>query len=281
MMLLLKTLSRLPLSQLYFISGLICFFLFHILRYRRKTSYENLRLSFPEQSNDKIRSIQKNAYRYITDSFFETIKAYRLTEEEVHTKVVLENYRHIESLLNQGRSVLLLTAHTAPPEWAAFAVRLKLNCLVDPVYKPIHSKKLDKFIFAIRSRFEGSPIPYKNLAKDLVLRKNVTRCIPILADLEPRSRDQAIEIDFLNRPTRFFLSSERIAKLADAPVFFVGIEKTKKGHYCCKFEELCIEPKTLASGELTKKYAKSVEALINKHPEAWLWTHRRWKHVKA
>ena len=280
-MLLLKTLSRLPLGQLYFISSLIYFFLFHILRYRRKTSYDNIRRCFPNKSAKQIRRIQKQAYRYLSDTFFESVKARTLSAEEIRARFILENYQPVESFLNRGKSVLILTAHTGPPEWAAFALQLKLNCLVDPVYKPIHSKKLDRFVFAVRSRFHSTPIPYKHLARDIVQRKNITRCVAMLADLEPRSRDQALEINFLNRPTRFFTGSERIARLADMPVFFARMEKTRRGHYCCQLERLCPCCRTLEPGALIKMYAESVQSLIEKHPPAWLWTHRRWKHAET
>ena len=218
------------------------------------------------------------AYRHLTDTFFEMIKAHDLTEEELHSRVTVNNSDEIKRYLDANKSIFLLTAHTATVEWAEYALRLELNAYVDPVYKPVHSKTLDQFVFNIRSRFDCSPIPYKQLAKDIVLRKNVVRCIAMLADLEPRSRDQTINIDFLNRPTRFFLSSERIAKLAGMPVFFVAIKKEKRGYYQIDLKKLSDNPAELDSELLTRTYANCVEQLILKRPEAWLWTHKRWKH---
>ena len=208
------------------------------------------------------------------------VKAYSLTEDELHNRVTVKNTDEIKKYLNADKSIFLLTAHTATVEWAEYAMRIALDTYVDPVYKPVHSKVLDKFIFDVRSRFDCSPIPYKQLAKDIVLRKNVTRCIAMLADLEPRSRDQIINVNFLNRSTRFFLSSERIAKLAGMPVFFVAIKRVKRGYYQIDLEKLCDDPTKLDSELLTRTYSECVEKLIMQRPEAWLWTHKRWKHLE-
>ena len=274
-----RTISKLPFSALYFLSSLLSLILFHIVRYRRRISYQNIRRSFPEKSEQQIEYIQKSAYRHLTDTLLETIKTNTITDLEIASRVTLVGFEEIQHLVQSGKSVFMLTAHTAPVEWVSFAAHLKYNFVIDPVYKPIHSKKLDKFVFAMRSRHQSTPIPYKKLAKDVVLRKNAKRSIAMLADLEPRSRDQSIDISFLNQSTRFFLGSEKIIKSTGFPTFFIAIEKTTRGHYQANAIRLSLNPKNLDSNLLTEKYASCVEALILKNPASWLWTHKRWKHT--
>ena len=281
-MFLLKTLSRLPLPALYVISGIVSFFIFTLFRYRRSVSYKNLRRSFPNKSEAEILTIQKDCYQYLTDVFFEVCKAYQLPEAELAARVKLENVAEIKEILAGGQAVLLLTAHTGPVEWLAHAGSIYLDVPIDPAYKPTHNKTVDKFIFAIRSRYRATPIPYKTLAKDLSYRKNVVRAVGILADLEPRSRDQAVRLDFLNQPTRFFLGAERVARMYNMPVFFAAIKRTRRGYYTATLQCLSLDPKALEPEQLTQKYAQCIESLILENPYAWLWTHRRWKekHMK-
>lgn len=277
-MVLLKLLSKLPFPVLYFFSSLLSLVLYYLIRYRRKTSFNNIRNSFPEISNSEITKIQKKAYRNICDSFFEIIKTYSISEEELCNRVILENIESVANVINKEQSALLLTAHTAPTEWIGQALHLQLGCPIDPVYKPAHSKIIDRFIFAARSRYQATPIPYKKLAKDIITRKNVTRCIAILADLSPRRREKVINLNFLNQSTRFFLSVERIAKLAGTPVFFVSVLRTKRGYYQATVRKICDRPGELNNNEITKIYAQYTEEAIMHKPDAWLWTHRRWKH---
>lgn len=273
-----KLLSKLPFSLLYSFSSALSFVLYYLIRYRRKTSYDNIRNSFPDKTPKQLEEIQKQAYRNISDSFFEIIKTHNISEKELRDRVTLNNIGSVASVINNDQSALLLTAHTAPTEWIGQALHLQLACYIDPVYKPAHSKIIDRFIFTARSRYQATPIPYKNLAKDIIKRKNVTRCIAILADLSPRRREKSINLNFLNQPTRFFRSVERIANLADTPVFFVAVQRTKRGYYQATIRKICDQPGELNNNELTKIYAQYTEELIMHKPDAWLWTHRRWKH---
>ena len=277
-MFILKLLSRLPLSISYVFSNGLSFILYYIARYRREISYNNIRNSFPELKSNEIIEIQKKAYRNICDSFFEMIKTYSISEKELRSRVVLNNIDSAASIINDNQSVLLLTAHTAPTEWIGQALHLQLGCYIDPVYKPIHSRLADRFIFTARSRYHATPIPYKNLARDIIKRKNVVRCIAILADLGPRRREKSINLNFLNQPTRFFSSIERIAQLADTPVFYVAVQRMKRGYYQANISKICDQPSKLKKNELTKLYAQFTEQVIMNKPDAWLWTHRRWKH---
>ena len=199
-----RAISKLPFSTLYFLSGLSSFILFHIIRYRRDISYQNIRNSFPAKTEHQIEYIQKSAYRHLTDTLVETIKANTISDSEIESRVTLVGFEEIQHLVREGKSVFMLTAHTGPVEWVSFAAHLKYDFVIDPVFKPIHSKPLDKFIYSIRSRHQSTPIPYKTLAKDVVLRKNAKRSLAMLTDLEPRSRDQSLDVKFLNQSTRFF-----------------------------------------------------------------------------
>ena len=277
-MLLYKALSRLPLSVLYTFSHGLFFILYYILRYRRKVSLVNIQNSFPDKNPKQIKNIQKDTYRYLCDSFFEVIKAYSISKQELLSRVEIQNIEAIKKITAQGKPALLLSAHTAPTEWIGQALHLHLGCYVDPVYKPAHSKIIDQFVFATRSRYQATPIPYKKLARDIIARKNVNRCVAILADLAPRRREQAINLNFLNQPTRFFLSIERIAKLADIPVFFIAVQRSKRGYYQATVHTLCEQPSSLENEELVKMYVQHVQDIVTTKPEAWLWTHRRWKH---
>lgn len=271
-------LSKLPLSVLYALSSVMAFLLFHLFRYRRTTSLTNIEKSFPDKTREEIVIIQKASYVYMTDCFVESIKAYQIKKDDIIQRVRMLEYEDIKNTLKQGQSALILVAHSGCGEWLSQAGTFYFEANIDPVYKPAHSKWLDRFIFATRSRPSNTPIPYKQLAKDIQRRKKVVRCIAMLADLSPRRREQTITVDFLHQPTRFFQSAERIAKLANVPVYFAKTHRLKRGYYEITMQKICESPKSIQDNELTELYAKKVEQMIIAQPEAWLWTHRRWKH---
>jgi KDO2-lipid IV(A) lauroyltransferase len=40
---------------------------------------------------------------------------------------------------------------------------------------------------------------------------------------------------------------------------------------------LAAEPQHTKTGEITVRFMKMLEEVINEHPEYYLWSHRRWK----
>ena len=117
-----RAISKLPFPALYLLSNTLAFFLYRVVRYRYNISLNNLKRAFPHKTPQEIKSIQKSAYLHLTDSFLEVVKASSITDEELSTRVEIKNFKEVEQYLNNGKPIFFLTAHTGPPEWAAFSV---------------------------------------------------------------------------------------------------------------------------------------------------------------
>ena len=61
---LLKGISRMPFWFIYALSDVASWVLCYVVRYRRKTVLDNLRLCFPEQSPAWRRRVARRVYRY-------------------------------------------------------------------------------------------------------------------------------------------------------------------------------------------------------------------------
>ena len=84
--------------------------------------------------------------------------------------------------------------------------------------------------------------------------------------------------DFLHQPTAILDGIERLGKKYCLPVFYFDIERRSPiqfvGHYVPIYDP--------AEGDLpvytvTERYARMLEANIQRDPAAWLWSHKRWK----
>ena len=85
---------------------------------------------------------------------------------------------------------------------------------------------------------------------------------------------------FLNHDTSFFIGAERIAKQVDAALYYVDVERVKRGYYQVRFRLMTLHPKEFPDYELTDQYARLLEESICRQPAYWLWTHKRWKRTK-
>ena len=69
-------LNKLPFCVLYFLSDILYYFVYYVLRYRRDVVRKNLVGSFPEKDLSEIKKIEKNFYSSLCDYFVETVKFY-------------------------------------------------------------------------------------------------------------------------------------------------------------------------------------------------------------
>jgi len=63
-------------------------------------------------------------------------------------------------------------------------------------------------------------------------------------------------------------------------VVYLDIYKPCRGYYEVSFKLISDNAKTSKPYEITCTYAKFLEEHIQKDPENWLWSHRRWKHKR-
>lgn len=85
---------------------------------------------------------------------------------------------------------------------------------------------------------------------------------------------------FLNQETPFFSGPQKIASKTKIPVFFHYIHKVKRGQYVADFFEISPNREGESEHDILLSYVDIIEQIIQKKPEYWLWSHRRWKHSR-
>jgi KDO2-lipid IV(A) lauroyltransferase len=85
---------------------------------------------------------------------------------------------------------------------------------------------------------------------------------------------------FLNQETGVQFGGEKMAKEYQAAVVFANIHRLKRGHYEVVYETICEDAALTPHGFITQAHTKKLEAIINKEPAYWLWSHKRWKHPR-
>ncbi len=265
--------------MLYLFSSLVYFLLYYIARYRRKVVASHLLQAFPDISDQQRKNIAKKFYRGFSDVTVEAAYSGSMSRQEVDERVEFVNAELLESLIEKGDSFILLGGHCCNWEWLLLSLGVKLPLPINAVYKPLHNKSVDRFMYETRSRFNIDPIPHKDFMTEVVKRKSSQRVYAILADQRPPSKGRAHVTQFLNRETRCFIGPEKIAQFVKIPVVFMKMTRTSRGHYQLAFELLAEPPyeKVKDSYPVTERYIRMLEQQIMDTPQDWLWSNRRWK----
>ncbi len=274
---LLKLISLLPFWILYLLSDLLFFFLYHVFQYRRSVVQTNLANAFPTKSIEERAGIEKRFYGFLADMIVESIKSISITREELNERYQFENLEDITRHLDAGRSVIAVSGHYGNWEWGPLGIPFELNCEILVVYKPLSDTKFDNLINSVRSRFGTVMIPMKQTLRKVAEYKSKPHVLVLVGDQTPTREESQYFTGFLNQPTTVFLGVEKIAAKTNNPIIYFSIKRIKRGYYKSVVEPLVDNPKECAEHEITDAHTKMLENLIQKEPEYWLWSHKRWK----
>jgi KDO2-lipid IV(A) lauroyltransferase len=223
------------------------------------------------------KAIEKKFYRHLCDLTVEVIKGHNISAASLKKRARIVNPWVLQDLIDQGTSVLALTAHHCNWEWIILGCSAEYDFPLDALYKPLRSKYFDQLMLEIRGRFGNTPVPTDNLVREILRRKSVMRAFGILGDQTPRKSQDKVWLTFLGRETAFFTGSQKLAILTGYPVIFVRMKKIRRGYYEIFFEKLATPPYDKTGNFITEKYASLIEEQVTYQPEYYLWSHRRWK----
>ena len=279
---LLKAFSHLPFGVLYVISDILYAIVFHVVGYRKKVVYTNLRNSFPEKSEQEIDQIARKFYHHLCDMGLESIKLHSMSDEELDKRLIVKGLDQTEKYFKQRKSMILLGMHYNNWEWSASLQRMASHQLL-MIYNPVRNNlEMERFILDMRERFGGLSVPVHKSARSAIQFDQTDRpgCLWLAADQTPFQRTKFWTM-FLNQETPFFSGPEKIAYKTNQPVFFHHTQKLARGKYQVNLIELFAEPANEKPEDILMAYIDQMEKVIQETPEYWLWSHRRWKHKRS
>lgn len=271
-------LSLLPLRVLYGLSDLVSGLNWHVIGYRKKVVLDNLRMAFPEKTEQERVAIAKKFYRNFVDNFIETIKLISASKAWITRHFVLDSTPFTEAH-KAGRKCQMHLGHNFNWEVANVAMPFYTDYTFIVVYMPLKNKAMDRLFMHLRSRTGSVMLPATNMRNAIVPYRHTQYMLALVADQAPGDVSKAYWLNFFGHPTPFVRGPESGARVGDIPVVFTQIYKVKRGYYRAHMEIGAENPRELPEGELTRRYIAFLEEGIRKYPDMWLWTHRRWKHA--
>lgn len=274
--------SLLPLRVLYLLSDIGFIIVYHVVRYRRKIVRKNLTTSFPDKSLKEIKHIERRFYHFLCDYFNETIKLLSISPDRLLKHIEFRNVEQIEQCFDRGQTCAAILGHYCNWEWLSatgIAFDRHNDAVMGLIYHPLYNKAFDRLFIDIRQSMGGVCIPKKDILRRLVeyKRDNRMSLFGYIADQTPKWENIHLWLDFLNHDTPVFTGAERIMRKMNNAVFYVDMQRPRRGHYVCTFRLLTDRPQELEEFEITRRFFAMLEESIRTAPHTYLWTHNRWK----
>lgn len=268
----------------YVVESVLFVLLCYCLRYRMKVVKRNLRHSFPEKSERELAVLRRKFYWTLSELFVDTIDLAHMTPAKgrriLKVKGLDEHLKQVE-----GRDWIALTAHFGCWEYCSFWGLYAPSQIVVAVYHPLENRLADLFYQRLRSGDYAVPVPMRESLR-FYLRNRETGVrgrnlvMGLIADQNPPRRPDSHWFRFLNQDTIFFDGGEKLALRCHLPVYFVKMDRLRRGRYEMSFEKIYDGEEPVADNVITERYVRILESEILRRPELWMWSHKRWKYKR-
>lgn len=273
--------SLLPYRVLYVLSDGFYLLLYRIIGYRKKIVRKNLSGAFPEKDEKEQRTIERRFYHFLCDYFVETLKLLSVSDKTLLKHLEFRNIEEIESYFDEGQSVAAFLGHYCNWEYlstTSLGFKRRTDAAIGLIYDPLSNKAFDRLFRTIRSTKKGDCINKRKILRHLAKYKQENRVslCGYIADQAPKWENIHLWLPFLNHDTPVFTGAERIVRKMRNAIFYVDMERPKRGKYIATFRLITRHPEELEEHELTRRFFALLEETILREPHLYLWTHNRW-----
>jgi len=271
----------LPFPIIYGLSNILAWLFFKVVRYRYTVINENINRVYPNLTERQKHELIHKIYKNLADITLEGIKGISMSKRQIMNRHKLINPTFLDEAYNIGTSVILVTGHYNNWEWGAFSPSYYLNHTIVGLYKPLTNEKINQYVINKRSK-GGCVLADINQTKYYFDKyHNEPSVFLMAADQSPTKPELAIWLDFLGVKTPCLHGLEKYVTEYDLPVVFCSIYRKARGFYELELSWIkAPNEEQFPYGKVTIDYMKKLESIIQEKPENWLWSHRRWKHVK-
>jgi KDO2-lipid IV(A) lauroyltransferase len=249
-----------------------------ILQIRKKIILENIHKVFPNIDENRQYQIAKNSMVALCRSFFDVIRIPFITDKWVSQNVVFEG-EGLSLVKNEKQGVFFLCLHIGSGDLAAAITSSHIKP-VTIISKRFKNKFLDEFWFALRGQAKTQFINAHskgNSFEILAALKN-NRGVAFVLD-QFMGRPYGIETEFFGIKTGTAYGLALFAKKTQKPVYplYTFWDDQDKFHICVD-EPIDLTQELSETNEvITNKFNRALERIILKHPDHWMWVHKRWK----
>ena len=247
----------------------------------RRIASRNVAWAFPGRSVRERRRIVRSAFVHFGRLLCEVLKFSTLSPEAMLARVEFEGEERVRLAYSQGRGVLFVTGHFGFWELQAMVHALRIRPMA-VVARALDNTFLNALLERVRTR-TGNAVIYRSGTIRRILRLlQAGEGVGVLIDQHILGRD-AVHVDFFDRSAATTPIVAALALRTGAPVVPLFALPIGGGRYRMVYEHPVTPPAADSEDairEFTQRCTDVLEMYVRRHPELWLWMHRRWRDGK-
>ena len=243
---------------------------------RRAIVRRNIELCFPELTIEQCNDLARKHFLALGMSMIEMGLGRWASDEHLVPMTTLEGVQHVLDAVNEGKGVILLSAHFTTLEISGRVVTLNV-----PPYDAVYRKNRKEFMTELlrtgRERSAASTIEKRDIKK-MVRSLRDGRIVWYAPDQSYDRKGSAV-IKFFGVPSMHTTATSTLARLGNAVVVPYFPRRLENGQYRLtflpRFENFPSDDPVAD----TEHYVKILEERIRICPEQYFWAHRKFKNL--
>jgi KDO2-lipid IV(A) lauroyltransferase len=269
---------RLPDGLVNALGAAIGLAFYTIDRAHRRVALTNLEQCFPNRPAGERRAIARATFKHFGQVLLKLLTFGALTPEQMMERSDYEGDERVRLAYAKGKGILFFTGHFGFWELHALAHAVKLRP-IGVLARALDNARLNDLLERIRTRTGNTVIYRQGAVRKILKTLNAGDGVALLIDQHMHSPD-AIWVNFFRRPAATTSTLAALALRTGAAVIPVFAHPLPGGRYHFVYESPVEPPQDEgpeAIREFTQRCTDVLEMHVRKHPELWLWMHRRWR----
>jgi len=251
-----------------------------VLRLRGRVVTENLRIAFPDKSDDERRTIARQMWDHVLLMVCEIAHIHRkIHETNWRSRVEIYNKREWIRVIGRREAKICLTGHLGNFE-ALGHISSFWGFRTYTVARTLDNPYLDRLVGRFRESMGQKILPKSDSAgqADEVLQTG--GILALLGD--QHAGPKGCVVDFLGRPASCHKAIALFALLNRSPVMVITCVRREKPLHFTMGMDVLLDPANNPPEfggleELTQWYNDALAARIREVPDQYWWLHDRWK----
>lgn len=244
-----------------------------LLPSRRRVAATNLAICFPDLDEAARARLLDASFRSLGTSLFEFLRAWWGRLAPVDRGLEITGLEHIHAAHAGGRGVILVSAH-----FTTLEVCLRLLCQhveLAAMYRPHEHAAMEWAVKRGRLRHAVAMFARDEL-RPAVRHLKQGGLLWFAPDQETR-RGDSVFVPFFGQPAWSLTSTHQLARLSGAAVLPLFHERLDDGRYRIEVLPPLEGFPTRDATADTARIMATLEGLIRRRPEQYLWLHKRFK----
>ena len=240
-----------------------------------KIIHSNIKKAFPEISLKDLNKLTNSMWNNYGRVFAEYVFIKDFRNGKLSSKIKIDGEEIIDEIKKSNQQVIFISGHLSNFELMAMYLD-KSGISLSAIYRPLNNIFLNRIMESIRKKYICKNQVKKGIGglKELINLKKKNFSTALMID---QRVSEGIFSNLFNQKALTTTIPAQLVKKFNIPVIPIYIERIKDLEFKIIVHDPIQFSKDISTQSITDKLNLTLQKMILKKPDQWIWSHNRWK----